>query len=86
MVVEAEYGTWTSPITADQLVATAATVTSVRVSEGITWWSEARPAEAGRVQIVRLVPGSEPRDVLPDGWSARCSRHGELDSAMLERR
>ena len=75
MVVEAEYGTWTSPITADQLVATAATVTSVRVSEGITWWSEARPAEAGRVQIVRLVPGSEPRDVLPDGWSARTRVH-----------
>ncbi|MFD5867630.1 hypothetical protein ACFWGD_03310 [Corynebacterium sp. NPDC060344] len=24
--------------------------------------------------------------VRPDGWSARCSRHGELDSAMLDRR
>ncbi|CAM4060423.1 hypothetical protein COFR110785_10610 [Corynebacterium frankenforstense] len=23
--------------------------------------------------------------VRPDGWSARCSRHGELDSAWLER-
>lgn len=24
--------------------------------------------------------------VRPDGWSARCARHGELDSALLERR
>lgn len=24
--------------------------------------------------------------VRPDGWSALCSRHGEVDSALLERR
>ncbi|MEJ5920633.1 MULTISPECIES: biotin synthase auxiliary protein BsaP [unclassified Corynebacterium] len=24
--------------------------------------------------------------VRPDGWTAKCSRHGEVDSEMLERR
>jgi hypothetical protein len=32
-------------------------------------------AECGRRMIVQ---------VRPDGWSARCSRHGELDSMDLE--
>jgi hypothetical protein len=34
-------------------------------------------AECGRRMIVQ---------VRPDGWSARCSRHGELDSTDLEER
>jgi hypothetical protein len=34
-------------------------------------------AECGRRMIVQ---------VRPDGWSARCSRHGELDSNDLEER
>lgn len=34
-------------------------------------------AECGRRMIVQ---------VRPDGWSAKCSRHGELDSKELERR
>jgi len=34
-------------------------------------------AECGRRMIVQ---------VRPDGWSARCSRHGELDSMDLEER
>lgn len=32
-------------------------------------------ADCGRRMIVQ---------VRPDGWSARCSRHGELDSTDLE--
>jgi dipeptidyl aminopeptidase/acylaminoacyl peptidase len=75
MVEEAEYGSWTSPITAELLVATAATVTEVQVSEGTTWWSEARPSEAGRVQIVRLADGGDQSDVIPAGWSARTRVH-----------
>ncbi|OFJ51469.1 biotin synthase auxiliary protein BsaP [Mycolicibacterium grossiae] len=34
-------------------------------------------ADCGRRMIVQ---------VRPDGWSARCSRHGDLDSKDLERR
>jgi hypothetical protein len=32
-------------------------------------------AECGRRMVVQ---------VRPDGWRARCSRHGEMDSAELE--
>lgn len=33
--------------------------------------------ECGRRTIVQIVP---------DGWSSRCSRHGVTDSTMLDRR
>jgi len=75
MVEVARYGSWTSPVTAEWLVAGAASVTDVHVVGGTTWWSEARPAEGGRVQVVRLEAGGEPVDVLPDGWSARTRVH-----------
>ncbi|HJT96256.1 MAG TPA: hypothetical protein VJ777_30615 [Mycobacterium sp.] len=34
-------------------------------------------ADCGRRMVVQ---------VRPDGWSARCSRHGELDSKDLDKR
>jgi dipeptidyl aminopeptidase/acylaminoacyl peptidase len=75
MAETARYGSWTSPVTADRLVAGAATVTDVHVAGGTTWWSESRPSEGGRVQVVRLDAGGEPLDVLPEGWSARTRVH-----------
>jgi sugar lactone lactonase YvrE len=75
MVETARFGSWVSPVTADLLVAGAAVPTDVQVVGGTTWWSELRPSEGGRVQVVRLEPGGEPVDVLPDGWSARTRVH-----------
>jgi dipeptidyl aminopeptidase/acylaminoacyl peptidase len=75
MVEVASYGAWSSPVTAELLVAEAAGVTDVQVSGATTWWSESRPSEGGRVQLVRLEPGGQPADVLPDGWSARTRVH-----------
>ena len=39
------------------------------------WWSEGRPTEGGRTQLVRRAAGEEPQDVLPDGWNARTQVH-----------
>ena len=39
------------------------------------WWSEGRPTEGGRTQLVRRVAGEEPQDVLPEGWNARTQVH-----------
>ena len=39
------------------------------------WWSEGRPTEGGRTQLVRRAAGEEPQDVLPEGWNARTQVH-----------
>ena len=75
MVEVARFGAWASPLTAERLVAGAASVTDVQVVGGTTWWAEARPAEGGRVQVVRLEPAGEAVEVLPAGWSARTRVH-----------
>ncbi len=69
------YGSWPSPLTAAAVVAGAATPGEVRADGDDVWWSEARPGEGGRVQIVRHTPDAERHDVLPDGWSARTRVH-----------
>ena len=71
----APYGSWSSPITAERIVAGAVGLGEVRVEGSSTWWSELRPEEQGRVQVVRLDAGGSPVDVLPEGCSARNRVH-----------
>jgi dipeptidyl aminopeptidase/acylaminoacyl peptidase len=75
MVVHAPYGSWPSPIPAELLVAGAARPTDVAAEGGITWWSQSRPSEGGREQLVRRDPDGSLHDLLPDGWSARTRAH-----------
>ncbi len=78
---EAPYGTWTSPITPHLLVQGAAGLSGLHASGGWLWWLEARPEEAGRVQLVRRalgddgMPVGDAVDVLPEGFSARNRVH-----------
>lgn len=70
---EAPYGAWASPITAETVISAAVGLSEVRVDRqdaGAVWWSESRPEEGGRVQIVR-----EGADVLPEGFAARTRVH-----------
>jgi dipeptidyl aminopeptidase/acylaminoacyl peptidase len=69
------YGTWPSPVSAEQVVTAGSRPTQIWADGGVTWWSETRPAEGGREQIVRLDPGGIPRDLLPDGFNARTRAH-----------
>lgn len=72
------YGSWTSPITAELIVQVAVGLGGPAFGDGDLWWSELRPTEAGRVQIVRKALDAGPdtaRDVLPDGFSARTRVH-----------
>lgn len=69
------YGSWPSPITAERLVEGAATPGDIRADGEDVWWSEGRPSEGGRIQLVRLRPGGSPEDVLPEGFSARTRVH-----------
>jgi dipeptidyl aminopeptidase/acylaminoacyl peptidase len=71
----APHGSWSSPITAELVVAGAVSLGEVWVEGTVTWWSELRPQEGGRVQLVRLEDGGSPVDVLPEGYSARTRVH-----------
>jgi dipeptidyl aminopeptidase/acylaminoacyl peptidase len=75
---ETPYGSWASPITAELIVQASVSLGGPAFAAGDLWWSELRPTEAGRVQIVRKPldgPPSSARDVLPDGFSARTRVH-----------
>lgn len=69
------YGSWPSPITAASLVERAVSLSDLRADAGALYWSESRPAEAGRQVIVRWEPGSDPVDILPAPYSARTTVH-----------
>ena len=69
------YGSWPSPITKDLIVKGAASLIDTWESGGVVWWSELRPDESGRVQIVRRDPDGTTRDLLPEGHSARNRVH-----------
>jgi len=66
----APYGTWSSPITTERIVAAAVGIGDVWVEGARTWWSEARPDEAGRVEVV-----ADGHDLLGAPWSARTRVH-----------
>ena len=69
------YGSWPTPVTTELLLRSAATVGGASLVGGTVWWSESRPSEGGRTQLVRLDPGGEPEDVLPEGANARTAVH-----------
>jgi len=69
------YGSWPSPIAPELLVSGAATPSDVWAHDGVTWWSQSRPQEGGRTQIVRRDRDGSVHEVLPDGWNARTQVH-----------
>jgi dipeptidyl aminopeptidase/acylaminoacyl peptidase len=73
--VTTPYGAWPSPITAAALVQSTPAVADVAVDGGEVWWSESRPAEGGRVVLVRRDPGGSTIDALPAGFNARTRVH-----------
>src|SRR4051794_27501934 len=68
-------GSWPTPITASLVIDQASKLGTVALDGDVVYWSELRPHEGGRVKIVRLEPGGEPTDVLPDDANARTAVH-----------
>ena len=66
----APYGSWSSPITAELIVSAAVGLGDVWVEHEHTWWSELRPSEGGRVELVR-----DGVELLGVPWSARSRVH-----------
>jgi len=71
----ASYGTWSSPITAEMVARAGTGLSNVWLVDGTAWWLESRPAEAGRVVLMKAAPGERPSDVTPDVFSVRTMVH-----------
>jgi dipeptidyl aminopeptidase/acylaminoacyl peptidase len=69
------YGAWPSPITSALIVQAAASLGEVQRDGDEVWWSELRPSEGGRVQIVRRGSDGVLADMLPEHCSARTRVH-----------
>ncbi|MGH9210879.1 MAG: prolyl oligopeptidase family serine peptidase [Acidimicrobiales bacterium] len=69
------YGSWPTPITSELVVRAAVGLGDVGFDGDVVWWSELRPEEAGRTQLVRKLPDDQPVDVLPDDANVRTAAH-----------
>ena len=72
---DAPYGTWTSPVTADDLLRGALGLAHPRYHGGELFWMESRPAEAGRTTIVRRTDDGALQDCVPAPFNARTRVH-----------
>ena len=83
MATTAPYGSWKSPISTGLVVAGAVGLGQVALDGTDVYWSELRPAEGGRLVVVRQSPGGEPVDVTPPPFSARTRVHEYGGGAFL---
>jgi dipeptidyl aminopeptidase/acylaminoacyl peptidase len=72
----APFGSWRSPIDAATVAQAGRRLAAPALAEdGAVWWAEGRPAEGGRVVLVRRAPGGEPEDVTPADFNVRTRVH-----------
>ena len=69
------FGSWPTPITSETVVRAAAGLGAVALDGDTVTWSEQRPGEGGRTQIVRRIGDGPPVDLLPEGFNARTAVH-----------
>ncbi len=72
----APYGSWRSPIDPATVARAGRRLAAPALAaDGAVWWAEGRPAEGGRVVLMRRPPGGEPEDVTPAEFNARTRVH-----------
>lgn len=71
----AAYGSWKSPITAAEAARNDGRPNWPAYVGEEVWWTEPRPAEDGRVALVRRRPDGTETDVLPAPWNVRSRVH-----------
>ncbi len=69
------FGHWPSPISARSAAAGGLRFGRLQVRGDTVYWSEGRPAEAGRTAVMAWRAGSEPREVIAPTFSARSRVH-----------
>ncbi len=69
------FGSWKSPITSDLIVSRTIAFEGIALDGEEIYWTETRPAEAGRYVIVRRGPDGAAVDVTPPPFNARTRVH-----------
>jgi dipeptidyl aminopeptidase/acylaminoacyl peptidase len=77
------FGSWESPITAGLIVAGSVSLGGVRCDGDDVYWLEGRPAERGRIVLVRRMPDGRTADVTPPGFNTRTRVHEYGGGAAL---
>jgi len=75
MVTVAPHGSWKSPITSECLVEDVVALGHPAVMGDVVYWSEGRPAEGGRVVLVRRYTYGTTEDVFSSDYWARTLVH-----------
>ena len=73
--MQADYGSWASPITSDLIVAEMIGVSGPRSEGDSLYWLESRPQEAGRNVLVQRLRNGETRDLTPAPFNIRTRVH-----------
>jgi dipeptidyl aminopeptidase/acylaminoacyl peptidase len=71
----APFGSWPSPITADLIASRTIGFDQVQVSGAEIYWTEMRPAEAGRYVLVRRTADGAAEDLTPPPFNVRTRVH-----------
>ncbi|NQT14433.1 MAG: hypothetical protein HQ582_16880 [Planctomycetes bacterium] len=71
----APYGSWRSPITAQQIAAGSKRLGEVRIAGERVVWVEMRPSEGGRYVLLEATADGLGRELLPPNFSARTRVH-----------
>jgi dipeptidyl aminopeptidase/acylaminoacyl peptidase len=72
----APYGSWRSPIDARMVAQAGRRLAAPALAgDGAVWWAEGRPAEGGRVVLMRRPPDGEPEEVTPAHTNVRTRAH-----------
>ncbi|WP_067710812.1 S9 family peptidase [Nocardia yamanashiensis] len=74
-ITELPFGSWPTSITSESVVSAAVRLGEVRVDGADVYWSEGRPDEGGRTQIVRRGVDGVRVDLLPEDMNARTAVH-----------
>jgi hypothetical protein len=69
------YGSWRTPVTSRLVVASAVQLSAVAADGDEVLWSEERPTENGRTELVRRSPDGVTVDLLGSEFDARTALH-----------
>lgn len=59
------YGSWTSPIGVQDVIAAGASMRELVADDGVLWWLETIPDQDGRATVMRLLPDGVAQEVTP---------------------